>query len=71
MAPGLLQPSCRYIYSGEEEKFTVKFDTIREPDTNLTRLFLRVWVEYNRVLVKFVLSRMTRLINGLYKCQSM
>ena len=30
-----------------------KFNTTRELDTNLTH-FWRVWVEYNRVYVKFV-----------------
>ena len=44
-----------------------KFDTTREHDTNLTR-FLRVWVEYNRVWVIFVLTRLIRLINGSYSC---
>ena len=44
-----------------------KFDTTREHDTNPTR-FLRVWVEYNRVWVISVLTRLTRLINGLYSC---
>ena len=44
-----------------------KFDTTREHDTNPTR-FLRVWVEYNRVWVISVLTRLTRLINGSYSC---
>ena len=44
-----------------------KFDTICEHDTNSTR-FLQVLVEYNRVLVIFVLTRLTRLINGSYSC---
>ena len=39
-----------------------KFDSIREHDTNQTR-FLRVWVEYNRVWVIFVLTRLTHLMN--------
>ena len=45
----------------------VKFDPIREHDTNPT-WFLWVWVEYNRVLVIFVLTRLTRLINESYSC---
>ena len=45
----------------------VKFDTTREHDTNLTR-FWWVWVEYNRVLVISVLTRLIRLINGSYSC---
>ena len=45
----------------------VKFDLTREHDTNPTR-FLWVWVEYNRVWVIFVLTRLTRLINGSYSC---
>ena len=45
----------------------IKFDTTCEHDTNPTR-FLRVWVEYNRVLVIFMLTRLTRLINGSYSC---
>ena len=44
-----------------------KFDTTRKQNTNPTR-FLRVWVEYNRVLVIFVLTRLTRLINESYSC---
>ena len=45
----------------------VKFDTIREYDMNLIR-FLWVRVEYNRVLVIFVLTCLTRLINRSYSC---
>ena len=44
-----------------------KFDTTCEHDTNPT-LFWRVWVEYNRVWVISVLTRLTRLINGSYSC---
>ena len=44
-----------------------KFDTTREHDTNPTQ-FLRVWVEYNRIWVIFVLTRLTRLINESYSC---
>ena len=44
-----------------------KFDATQEHDTNPTR-FLRVWVEYNHVWVIFVLTRLTRLINGSYSC---
>ena len=44
-----------------------KFDTTREHDTNPTR-FWWVWVEYNRVWVISVLTRLTRLINGSYSC---
>ena len=44
-----------------------KFDTAREHDTNPTR-FWWVWVEYNRVWVISVLTRLTRLINGSYSC---
>ena len=44
-----------------------KFDTTREHNTNPTQ-FLRVWVEYNHVWVIFVLTRLTRLINGSYSC---
>ena len=43
----------------------LKFDPTREHDTNPTR-FLWVWVKYNRVWVIFVLTRLTRLINGPY-----
>ena len=43
----------------------VKFDTIWEHDTNPTR-FLLVWVEYNSIWVIFVLTCLTRLINGSY-----
>ena len=39
-----------------------KFDPIREHDSNPTR-FLWVLVEYNRVWIIFVLTRLTRLIN--------
>ena len=46
-----------------------KFDMTCESDTNSTR-FLSVWVEYNRILVKFVLTCITHLINRLYSCQS-
>ena len=42
-----------------------KFDTTREHKTNLTR-FLWVWIEYNCVCGIFVLTRLTRLINGSY-----
>ena len=42
-----------------------KFDTTREHDTNPI-WFLRVWVEYNRVWVIFVLTLLTRLIIGSY-----
>ena len=45
----------------------VKFNSIREHDTNLTR-FLWVWVEYNCVWVILVLTYLTRLINGSYSC---
>ena len=45
----------------------VKFDTTHEHDMNQIR-FLWVWVEYNRVLVIFVLIRLTRLINESYLC---
>ena len=44
-----------------------KFDATRKHDTNMTGV-LRVWVEYNHVLVKSVF--ITHLINGLYSCQS-
>ena len=44
-----------------------KFDTTREHDTNPTR-FWWVWVEYNRVWVISMLTRLTRLINGSYSC---
>ena len=42
-----------------------KFDTTQEHDMNPTR-FLWVLVEYNRVFVIFMLTRLTRLINGSY-----
>ena len=45
------------------------FDMIGEHDTNLI-WFLRVKVEYNSILTKFVLTRISRLINMLYLCQS-
>ena len=51
-----------YIYIG-----LIKFDTTREHDTNPIR-FLRVCVEYNRIWVIFMLTRLTRLINGSYLC---
>ena len=45
----------------------IKFDTTCEHDTNLTR-FWWVWIEYNRVWVISVLTRLIRLINGSYSC---
>ena len=51
----------------EEELGLIKFDTTHDHDTNLTR-FLWVWVEYNRVLVILVLTRLTCLINRSYSC---
>ena len=42
--------------------YAIDHNTIREPDTNSTRFFLHVLVEYNHVLVKFVLTCITRLI---------
>ena len=51
-----------YIYIG-----LIKFDLIYEHDKNPTR-FLWVWIEYNRVWIIFVLTRLTRLINGSYSC---
>ena len=38
----------------------IKFDTIGELDIN----FLWVWIEYNYILIKFVLIHITHLING-------
>ena len=46
---------------------SANFDTTREHDMNPTRL-LRVWVEYYRVWVIFVLTCLTRLINVSYSC---
>ena len=72
--PTLCEPIRLYTYNGLKTNGSLcvslgpaKFDTTREHDTNPT-LFLRVWVEYNRVWVIFVLTRLTRLINGSYSC---
>ena len=45
----------------------VKFDTICEHDMNLTQ-FLRVWIEYIRIWVIFMLTHLTHFINESYSC---
>ena len=55
----ILNPIIRFFSTKYITVGLTKFDTTGEHDTNLTR-FLRIYVEYNRVFVIFVL---TRLIN--------
>ena len=45
-----------------------KFDTIRQHNSKLTRN-LWVWIDYNRVWVKFMSTHLTHLINGLFSCE--